>query len=123
MSTGMYALGITPSPAASYHYFELQQSAYFSKSSSQARLVAFTTALISVTRSLPSSNSRMPSMVQPAGVVTASLSSAGGSPVSNTTLAAPFIACAPSSVATSRGSPTLTPASARDSGMIYEEAG
>ena len=41
------------------------------------RSVAFTTALISVTRSFPSSSSRMPSMVQPAGVVTASLSNAG----------------------------------------------
>ena len=50
---------------------------YFSNSNSPARCVAFTTALISVTRSLPSSSSRMPSMVQPAGVVTASLSSAG----------------------------------------------
>ncbi len=47
------------------------------KASSLARWAAFTTALMSVTRSLPSSNSMMPSMVQPAGVVTASLSRAG----------------------------------------------
>src|SRR5882762_6963717 len=57
---------------------------YFSNSSSPARLVAFTTALISVTRSFPSSSSRMPSIVQPAGVVTASFSNAGWSPVSST---------------------------------------
>ena len=44
---------------------------------SLARCAAFTTALISVTRNFPSSSSMMPSMVQPAGVVTASLSSAG----------------------------------------------
>ena len=43
---------------------------------------AFTTALISVTRSFPSSNSIMPSMVHPAGVVTASFNRAGWSPVS-----------------------------------------
>ena len=42
-----------------------------------ARSVARITALISVTRRPPSSSSRMPSMVQPAGVVTSSLSSAG----------------------------------------------
>jgi len=52
-------------------------SDYFSKSNSPARCVAFTTALISVTRSFPSSSSMMPSMVQPAGVVTESLSRAG----------------------------------------------
>jgi len=40
---------------------------------SPARSVALTTALIRVTRSLPSSSSRMPSMVHPAGVVTASV--------------------------------------------------
>src|SRR6266404_305670 len=68
-----------------------QDGLYFSKRSSPARCVAFTTALISVTRSFPSSSSRMPSIVQPAGVVTASFSSAGWSPVSSTTLAAPFI--------------------------------
>src|SRR2546426_957959 len=43
--------------------------AYFSNISSFARWVAFTTALMRVTRSFPSSSSRMPSMVQPAGVV------------------------------------------------------
>src|SRR5882762_1372204 len=43
---------------------------YFSNISSLARCVAFTTALMRVTRSLPSSSSRIPSMVQPAGVVT-----------------------------------------------------
>src|SRR5439155_1185118 len=43
------------------------EPAYFSNSSSPARLVAFTTALMSVTRSLPSSNSIIPSMVHPAG--------------------------------------------------------
>ena len=42
-----------------------------------ARSVAFTTALISVTRTLPSSSSSIPSIVQPAGVVTPSLSNAG----------------------------------------------
>src|SRR5215472_181370 len=57
--------------------FLLLGVSYFSKSSSPARLVAFTTALMSVTRSFPSSSSRIPSMVQPAGVVTASFSSAG----------------------------------------------
>ena len=44
---------------------------------SLARCAAFTTALIRVTRSLPSSSSMMASMVQPAGVVTASLRRAG----------------------------------------------
>jgi len=47
------------------------------KASSLARCAAFTTALIKVTRSFPSSNSMIASIVQPAGVVTASLSSAG----------------------------------------------
>ena len=42
-----------------------------------ARSVALTTALMSVTRSFPSSSSRIPSIVHPAGVVTASLRSAG----------------------------------------------
>ena len=45
--------------------------------SSLARCAAFTTALISVTRSFPSSSSMMASIVHPAGVVTASLSNAG----------------------------------------------
>jgi hypothetical protein len=45
--------------------------------SSLARAVARITALISVTRRPPSSSSRMPSIVHPAGVVTASFSSAG----------------------------------------------
>ena len=98
-------------------------SSHFSKSSSPARSVALTTALISVTRSFPSSSSRMPSIVQPAGVVTASFNSAGWSPVSSTTLAEPFIVCAASNVATSRGRPTLTPASASDSKMMYTNAG
>jgi hypothetical protein len=44
---------------------------------SLARSVARITALMRVTRRPPSSNSRMPSMVQPAGVVTASFSRAG----------------------------------------------
>src|SRR6266851_2217071 len=57
--------------------FSILVLAYFSNSNSPARLVAFTTALMSVTRSLPSSNSIIPSMVHPAGVVTASFSSAG----------------------------------------------
>src|SRR6266478_3816868 len=50
---------------------------YFSNNSSTARLVASTTALISVTPSLPSYSSRIPSIVHPAGVVTASFSKAG----------------------------------------------
>ena len=54
-------------------------------------------------------------MVHPAGVVTASFRSAGWSPVSKTTLAAPFMVCAARRVATSRGKPTFTPASASDS--------
>ena len=45
--------------------------------SSFARCAAFTTALIRVTRSLPSSSSIIPSIVHPAGVVTASFNSAG----------------------------------------------
>src|SRR6187399_2521415 len=40
--------------------------------SSRARTVAFTTALMRVVRRPPSSSSRMPSMVHPAGVVTTS---------------------------------------------------
>jgi len=54
-----------------------------------ARSVARITALISVTRSPPSSSSRIPSIVHPAGVVTASFSSAGWYPVSSTIFAAP----------------------------------
>src|SRR6266576_418486 len=66
----MYALCITPH---SQHRITVvnRGPVYFSKSNSPARLVAFTTALMSVTRSLPSSNSMIPSMVHPAGVVTA----------------------------------------------------
>ena len=45
--------------------------------SSFALCAALTTALMSVTRNLPSSSSRMPSMVHPAGVVTASFKRAG----------------------------------------------
>src|SRR5579863_2210886 len=45
--------------------------------SSFARWAAFTTALIRVTRNLPSSSSIIASMVHPAGVVTASLRRAG----------------------------------------------
>ena len=51
--------------------------------SSFARWVARFTALINVTRRPPSSSSRMPSTVHPAGVVTASFSSAGWYPVSD----------------------------------------
>jgi hypothetical protein len=51
----------------------------------------------------------------PAGVVTASFSSAGWSPVSSTVRAAPSIVCAASNVATSRGKPAFTPPSASDS--------
>src|SRR5262249_25562191 len=101
----------------------VSHSRYFSNNNSPARLVAFTTALISVTRSFPSSSSRIPSIVHPAGVVTESFSSAGWSPVSSTTLAEPFIICAASSVETSRGNPTFTPASASDSRMMYANAG
>src|ERR1035441_5813459 len=46
-------------------------------SNSLARCEALTTALMSVTRRPPSSSSRMPSTVQPAGVATASFSNAG----------------------------------------------
>lgn len=52
-------------------------------------VVMRTTPLIKVTRSLPSSSSRMPLMVQPTGVVTAFLSRVGWCPVASTTLAAP----------------------------------
>lgn len=50
---------------------------YSANMSSLARWAALTTALIRVTRNLPSSSSRMPSIVHPAGVVTSSFSSAG----------------------------------------------
>src|SRR6201996_8112758 len=83
-----------------------------------ARSVARMTALMRVTRRPPSSSSRMPSTVQPAGVVTASLSSAGCEPVSSTILAEPKVVCAASRVAVSRGRPTFTPASARASMMM-----
>ena len=53
------------------------RGAYLSKRSSPARCVAFTTALISVTRNLPSSSSMIPSIVHPAGVVTESFNNAG----------------------------------------------
>src|SRR5438876_1517974 len=78
---------------------------YFSNSSSPARLVAFSTALFKVTRSLPSSTSRIPSIVQPAAVVPASLSKPGWCPVSRTALPAPFFPSAARSVATRRGVP------------------
>ena len=65
----------------------------------------------------------MPSIVQPAGVVTASFSNAGWSPVSSTCFAAPSSICEASSVATSRGRPTFTPASANDSRMMNANAG
>src|SRR2546427_276098 len=68
---------------------------------SLARWVARTTALIRVTRKPPSSSLRMPSMVQPAGVVTMSLSLAGCSPVSRTILDAPSTICAANCVAAS----------------------
>ena len=61
---------------------------------SRARRVARSTALISVTRSPPSSSSRRPSTVQPAGVVTISFSFAGCSPVCRTMFAAPCTICA-----------------------------
>src|SRR5262249_32284751 len=62
--------------------------------SSFARWVALTTALIKVTRRPPSSSSRIPSIVHPAGVVTMSFSFAGCSPVSSTMLEAPSTICA-----------------------------
>src|SRR2546426_2919316 len=86
--------------------------------SSRARCVARTTALISVTRRPPSSSSSIPSMVQPAGVVTISFSLAGCSPVCRTMLDAPRTICAANCVAASRGKPTLTPASIKDSMMM-----
>lgn len=63
-------LGIVASLSSlSHHSYE--------NANSLARWTAFTTALIKVTRNFPSSSSMMPSMVHPAGVVTASFSSAG----------------------------------------------
>ena len=56
-----------------------------------AAAMAFTIALISVTRSFPSSSSSSPSMVHPAGVVTMSLSKAGCAFSSSTIRAAPSI--------------------------------
>src|SRR5580704_3206769 len=100
-----------------------EEVALYPLASSLARCVARFTALISVTRKPPSSSSRMPSTVHPAGVVTASFSSAGWYPVSSTIRAEPSVVCAASSVATSRGSPTLTPASASASMMMYRNAG
>src|SRR6185437_3880819 len=99
------------------------QFANYPAASSLARIVARLTALMSVTRKPPASSSRMPSTVQPAGVVTWSLSSAGWYPVSSTILAEPSVVWAASSVATSRGRPTLTPASASASMMMYRNAG
>lgn len=49
----------------------------YPSANSFALCAAFTTALINVTRSLPSSNSMIASIVQPAGVVTASFNKAG----------------------------------------------
>jgi hypothetical protein len=54
-----------------------KQSDIYENANSLARCTAFTTALIKVTRSLPSSSSMIPSIVHPAGVVTASFNSAG----------------------------------------------
>ena len=58
----------------------------------------------------PSSSARIPAIVQPAGVVTSSLSEAGWRPVVRTISAAPSVIWATSSVATCRGRPRMTPA-------------
>ena len=84
-----------------------------------ARSAALTTALMRVSLIPPASSSRMPSIVTPAGVVTWSFNMAGCSPVMSTLRAAPSTVWAASSVATSRGRPSLSPPSARDSIIIY----
>ena len=78
-----FRLSILPSsetkepPLPKYRKLLRKKARNYPAASSFARCVARITALISVTRRPPSSSSRMPSTVQPAGVVTASLSSAG----------------------------------------------
>ena len=62
-------------------------------------------------------------MVVPLGVVTASFSMAGCSPVSTTIAPAPRTVCAASLSATSRGRPILTPPSASASMTMYRNAG
>jgi len=86
---------------------------------SLARCTPSTTALISVTRQLcllpiP----MMPSIVHPAGSRHRVLQQRRVIPRLQTTRAAPMVVCAASSVATSRGNPTFTPASASDSRMM-----
>ncbi len=57
-------------------------------------------------------------MVQPAGVVTSSLSAAGCLPVANTISAAPSSVRAARVMATARGNPIITPPSANASIMM-----
>ena len=65
------------------------QPGYLPEASSPARRLATSTARDRTLRIRPSSSARIPAMVQPAGVVTSSLSAAGWRPVASTIEAAP----------------------------------
>src|SRR5437870_4636257 len=75
-------------------------------------------AAITAARTPPASSACSPAMVVPPGDATLSFNRAGCSPVSSTCLAAPSTVCAARVKAVSRGSPTLTPPSAKAS-MIW----
>src|SRR5437660_1856740 len=72
-------------------------------------------AAITAARTPPASSACRPAMVVPPGDATLSFNRAGCSPVSSTCLAAPSTVCAARVKAVSRGSPTLTPPSAKAS--------
>jgi len=79
-STNNLAIELPTDPTLGGSYLCLRLASLrlpYENANSLARCTAFTTALIKVTRSLPSSSSMMPSIVHPAGVVTASFNSAG----------------------------------------------
>ena len=87
-----------------------------------ATTVASLTLLATVPRTLPSSRTSSPPMVQPPGVLTFSLTKAGCSPLS-TIPAVPLMVCAAISCASARGNPIATAPSARDSIISARNAG
>ena len=77
-ATGSREVGTREAAETGRAWVELIVTPFLSyPANSLARWVERITALIKVTRRPPSSSSRIPSIVQPAGVVTASFSNAG----------------------------------------------
>jgi len=91
--------------------------------SSFARCVARFTALISVTRNPPSSSSRIHRQCTQQAVVKRLSTAPDGYPVSAVPFAPNQCRLSRQKSSTSRGNPTLTPASARASMMMYKNAG